>query len=147
MTSPTSASAWLRRQVPSWLCVLGVDALALAALVEGTGAWATALCAFLLVVDGVVAVGVVSVLVRYRHQIFAAAITDVVEAEARRRSFDPSRAASARRLVRAEGLVLGALCVFAGLDAAFTVRPTAVGLALLLFGVQMLYDRHRRRRR
>jgi hypothetical protein len=147
VTSPALANTWLRRQVPSWLCMLGVCAFALAALVEGAGAWATALCAILLVVDGVVALGVASVLVRYRRQIFAAAILDDAAAESERRAFDPSHAATARRFVRWEGLVLGALCVFAGLDAAYTVHPVAVGVALLLFGVQLLYDRHRRARR
>lgn len=144
VTPPTLSSTWLRRQVPSWACVLAVCAFALAALVEGASPWGTAVAVVLLLVDGIVGVGVVAVLVRYRRQIFLAAARDEVLGDEAVAAPDPVRVATTRRLVRAEGLVLGALCVFAGLDAAYTVHPAAVGIALLIFGVQMLYDRHRR---
>ena len=105
MRTLTLANSWLRRQLPSWACVLAVCGFSLAALAEGTSPGATAVCVVLLVIDGVVAVGVVAVPVRAlshdRREVFVAAARDDVLATTEQRDFDPSRASVAAHRLRA----------------------------------------------
>lgn len=140
MTERTSP--WLWRQMPRWGFSLAVCLAAIVALTQGAHGWAEFLCWILLVVDGVVVVGVALALARHRRTLSA-----IARGEPPRAGPRDGPTTRADRIIALEGTFLGLLFVFIGLDALATIKPAAFGVATLLFGIQLLLDYRRRRRR
>ena len=132
--SEVGTREWLRRRGPSWVLQAASAVAAAVGLAEGAHRWAGFSCWVLLVVEGGLLLATASTLWRLRH-VLAERLASGASAPPR----------PLRRAVRLEGLVLGVVAVLVGLDATYTYRPRAVGLALLFFGVQLLYDRRARR--
>jgi hypothetical protein len=125
---------WVRRRGPSWVLQGASAASAAVALAGGAHALAAAVCWALVVLEGGLLLATAVTLWRIRRLV-----------RARFRGAERAPGRPQRRIVRAEGLVLGLAAVLAGLDATYTYRPAAVGLALVFFGAQLLYDRRARR--
>ncbi len=132
--SEVGTREWFRRRGPSWV-LQGASAVAAAVgLVGGAHRWAGVACWVLLVLEGGLLLATATTLWRLRR----------VLAE-RLASGATAPAPPQRRAVRLEGLVVGVAAVAVGLDATYTYHPEAVGLSVLFFGVQLLYDRRARR--
>ncbi len=132
--SEVGTRSWFRRRGPSWVLQAASAGAAVVGLLEGAHRWAGVACGVLLVLEGGLLVATASTLWRLRHVL--------AERLAGGASAPP---APLRRAVRVEGLVVGVAAVLVGLDATYTSRPRAVGLSLLFFGAQLLYDRRSRR--
>ncbi len=132
--SEVGTRAWFRRRGPSWVLQAASAVAALVGLAQGAHRWAGFACWVLLVLEGGLLLATASTLWRLRH-VLAQRLASGALAPAR----------PLRRAVRLEGLVVGLVALVVGLDATYTYRPRAVGLALVFFGAQLLYDRRARR--
>lgn len=129
-SSEVGTREWFRRRGPSWVLQAASALSAAVGLAEGAQRVGALVCWVLLVLEGGLLLATATTLWRLRR-VLAERLVSGARA--------PWRAPS--RVVRAEGLVLGVVAVLVGLDATYTYRPEAVGLATLFFGVQLLYDR------
>ncbi|HQU25796.1 MAG TPA: hypothetical protein PLS29_02055 [Acidimicrobiales bacterium] len=132
--SEVGTRGWLRRRGPSWVLQAASAVAAVVGLVAGAHGWAGVACWVLVALEGGLLLATAGTLWRLRHVLAERLASDVSA---------PPR--PVRRAVRLEGLVVGAAAVLVGLDATYTSRPRAVGLSLLFFGAQLLYDRRTRR--
>ncbi len=132
--SEVGTREWFRRRGPSWVLQAASALAAAVGLVEGAHRAGALVCWVLLVVEGGLLLATATALWRLRR-VLAERLASGASAPRR----------PLRRAVRVEGMVLGLAAVLVGLDVTYTYHPEAVGLSVLFFGVQLLYDRRARR--